>query len=146
MKRTGIVGLGVCAVAAISIMGCGSDTPGTDIFAGPYVATSFITTATGAQPRNELQAGSTLSLILNSNGSTTGHLHVAASGSNPVFDADMAGTWMQSGNTITILQSADTFVRDMNFAATIGNTVTLVGDQTFSGTRIQLTLTRSPTL
>jgi hypothetical protein len=146
MKRTGIVGFGVCAIAAVSIMGCGSDTQGTDIFAGPYVATTFITTASGAAPRNEIQAGSSMTLILNSNGSTVGHLHIAASGVNPVFDADMAGTWMHSGNTITIAQSADTFVRNMNFTAAIGNTETLVGDQAFSGTRVQLTLTRAPIL
>lgn len=87
-----------------------------------------------------------MTLILNPDGSTVGHLHIAASGINPVFDADMAGTWIHSGNTITIAQSADTFVRNMIFTAAIGNKETLVGDQIFSGTRIQLTLTSAPIL
>jgi hypothetical protein len=51
----------------------------------------------------------------------------------------MAGTWSLSGSTVTFSQQADTFVRNMSFQVA-GNT--LVGDDTFNGTRIQVTLTR----
>ena len=58
------------------------------------------------------------------------------------LDYDMAGTWSQNGDAITFTQAADTFVRNM--ALTIqrvgGNVASLVGDQTLSGTRINLTL------
>ena len=81
-------------------------------------------------------------MTLNPNGTTSGHLHTAANGSTPVVDADMAGTWSQNGDVITFTQAADTFVRNM--ALTIqrvgGSVASLVGDQTFSGTRINLTL------
>ena len=79
---------------------------------------------------------------LASNGTTSGHLHIAASGAQPVLDADMAGTWTQNGDTIDFTQTADTFVRDMSFTIQrISTSVwALVGDQVFAGTRINLTL------
>ena len=83
-------------------------------------------------------------MVLNSNGTTTGHLHLVASGNNPALDADMAGTWVRTGTTVTFDQTADTFVRDMNFTlSSTGTKWELTGDQAFSGTRIQLTLTQS---
>lgn len=126
-------------------LGCGgSDEPASTPLAGSYVATTFLTTGSSGQ-RNEIAAGSTLTLNLAANGTTTGHLHVAASGSNPVLDADMAGTWSASGNIIDIAQAADTFVRDMLFTwgTNIQGIATLTGDQVFNGTRIQILLTRT---
>jgi hypothetical protein len=69
------------------------------------------------------------------NGSTSGSL--VAPGGSP--SESMAGTWSLSGSTVTFSQQADTFVRNMSFQVA-GNT--LVGDDTFNGTRIQVTLTR----
>ena len=126
-------------------LACGSsDEPASTPLAGSYVATTFLTTGSSGQ-RNEIAAGSTLTLNLAANGTTTGHLHVAASGSNPVLDADMAGTWSANGNIIDITQAADTFVRDMLFTwgTNIQGIATLTGDQVFSGTRIQILLTRA---
>jgi hypothetical protein len=129
------------------LLACGgSDEPSTSAAAGGYVATTFRTTGTSGQ-QDQLAIGSTLQINLAENGSTSGHLHAAAYAGAPAFDADMAGTWTASasGNTIDFTQAADTFVRDMLF--TVGTDVngimTLTGDQTFSGTRIQLTLTRA---
>jgi hypothetical protein len=147
MKWTEFVSVGVYAITAVSLTGCGSSPSvmGRDVFVGTYSATSFVTTPTVGQPRDELQAGSTVTLTLNEDGSTTGHLHIAASASNPAFDADLTGTWARSANTVDLTESADTFIRDMNFTATIGATAeTLSGDQVFSGTRVQLTLTLLP--
>ena len=127
------------------LLACGgSDEPSSSPYAGSYVATSWTTTGNSGQ-QNQIIAGSTLQITLGSNGATTGHLHIAASGANPVFDADMAGTWTINGNVVEFTQAADTFVRDMLFTvdSNIQGIITLSGDQTFSGTRIQLTLTRA---
>lgn len=126
-------------------LACGDSTsPSGNSAAGNYTAVSFATTGTSGQ-RNEIQAGSTLILNLNANGTTSGHLHVAASAGSPVFDADMAGTWTQVGTTVDITQSADTFVRDMPLDLTpdIAGGWLLVGDRVFSGARVQITLKRA---
>jgi hypothetical protein len=54
----------------------------------------------------------------------------------------MAGTWAQNGDVVMFMQAADTFVRNMTFTIQrISTSVAfLVGDQVFSGTRINLTL------
>jgi hypothetical protein len=127
------------------VLACGgSDEPSATPIAGSYAATFFQTTGSSGQ-RNEIAAGSTLTITLAANGTTTGHLHVAASGSNPVFDADMAGTWTATENHIvTFTQAADTFVRNMEFtwASDIQGMWTLAGEKVFSGTQIKITLTR----
>jgi hypothetical protein len=130
-----------------ALVACGSDsTAPNNTVAGAYVATQFITTGSSGQT-NQLLAGSTLSLNLNANGTVTGHLHLAATNSNPVFDADMAGTWTQTGSTVTFAQAADTFVRNMTFAIVAnGNLWELVGDGGPAGTRIQITLSQQATL
>lgn len=127
---------------AVSAAACGDSNSPTGVPAGSYSARSFITTSSSGQ-RDELLAGSGLNLILAPDGSTSGHLHVAASASNPVFDADMAGTWREDGNVVTISQAADTFVKNMPFTLSFdaADGWILVGDKIFSGTRIQLTLT-----
>lgn len=103
--------------------------------AGSYHATSFTTTE-GTVTTDQLQEGAGLVLVLASGGTVTGTLAVPNDG----VDANMAGTWALNGSTVTFDQSADTFVNDMNFTVQ-GNT--LVGDQTFSGVRVQVTLERS---
>ena len=124
-------------------LACGGDStsPAPDIAVGNYTAVSFVTTGNSGQ-RNEILAGSTLVLNLNANGTTSGHLHFAASGGSPALDADMAGTWTRVGTTVEFNQTADTFVRDMQFELTPGlaDGWDLVGDAGFSGTRIQITL------
>ena len=127
------------------VLACGgSDEPSTTPIAGTYAATFFQTTGSSGQ-RNEIAAGSTLTISLAANGTTTGHLHVAASGANPVFDSDLAGTWSATGNVVDFVQVADNFVDDILFTwgSDIQGISTLAGDQVFSGTRIQITLTRT---
>jgi len=124
------------------LLACGDSTsPGTTV-AGNYTAVFFNTTPTGGTARDEIQAGSTLTLNLNSDGTTSGHLHVAANGASPVFDADMAGTWSLNGDVVSFTQAADTFVRNMAFTVVRAgrNVVALLGDQVVSGTRISLSL------
>ena len=134
--RFGPLLLGIAAMAACS----DSTSPGNSP-AGSYVAIIFITTGSSGQT-NQLLIGSSLNMTLATNGTTSGHLHLAASNGNPAFDADMAGTWTRNGNLVDFTQAADTFVRDMVFTIEpiAQNTWHLTGDQVFSGTRINLTL------
>lgn len=145
MKQTAFRIGGV--LVAATMLACGSDNstePGLAL-AGNYTATQWVTTG-GSGVTHQLDVGSTLNITLNSNGTTTGHLHVAASGGNSALDADMAGTWAKSGNTVTFSQSADTFVRDMPFTVVPnGANWALEGDHTFSSpsVNVKLTLTRT---
>lgn len=145
-----VMGLGngkwIFVLAAISLTGCGSDSTAPSSVAGTYLARSFVTTSSAGQITNQLASGSDVQLTLRSDGTTTGQLHVAASGSVPAFDADMAGTWTLTGNTVTFTQAADTFVRNMTFTVThtdssVSFIIFLTGDMVFpDGTRVQLTL------
>ena|ERR1700730_13293222 len=137
--RTAPILLGIAAIVACG----GSDsTAPPSVLVGSYNAVQFVTTGSSGST-NQILAGSTLSINLMPNGSTTGHLHVAASGGNPAFDADMAGTWTQTGNSVTFSQAADSFVRNMTWdVAAAGSSWELVGDQVFSGTRTQVTLSQ----
>jgi hypothetical protein len=132
--------------AVIAIGACGSDSTGVtgESAAGSYTAISFVTLGSAGQT-NQLTAGSTLSLNLATNGTTSGHLHIAPTNTQPAFDFDLAGTWHQQGTVVTFDQTADTFVRDMTFTLVndVVNGWTLVGNDTFSGTNVQITLKRA---
>jgi hypothetical protein len=128
-----------------SALACSRDTTSpVDPAAGTYTATSFITTPTGGPSTDQLTAGSTVNLSLDADYVTSGHLHIAASGSTPATDTDLIGTWTHIGNAVDLSQPLDSFMRDMIFLIdkTPDDKMLLVGDQVISGTRIQLTLTR----
>jgi len=126
------------------LLACGESTSPPDALVGNYTAVTMTSTGTSGQ-RNELLAGSTLVLNLNADGTTTGHFHFVPPDGSPNFEADMAGTWTRNGLTVEFDQAADSFVRDMPFTMTAGPTATwdLVGDETFSGTRLQVTLRKT---
>ena len=127
-----------------AMIACGGDStaPQSGTVAGTYTATQFVTTGSSGQT-NQILAGSSLHINLANNGTTTGQLHLAASGGSSALDADMAGTWTQNGSTIGFSQTADTFVRNMDFTVVPnGNSWQLVGDDVFSGTQVQITLTQ----
>jgi len=125
------------ALIAFVVAGC-EDSNDPDPAVGSYVATSFVTTENG-QSFNHVANGSTVTLTLAPGGTTTGALHIEAAGGDPDLDANLSGTWSRSGSTVDLAHSADTFLRDMPLTFS-GNTLT--GDATFSGVRMQLTLTR----
>jgi hypothetical protein len=128
------------AVFGVCLSGCHNSTAPSATVGGDYRADQFVTTGSSGQT-NQIVAGSSLYLYLAGNGTVSGQLNMAASGGNPAFAADMTGTWMRSGNTITFSQAADTFVRNMTFALEPnGNSWQFVGDQVISGTRIQIRL------
>lgn len=135
-------------LSSATMMACGGDNgptnPGGPSLAGTYTATQWKTSG-GSGQTDQILAGSTLTITLNSNGTTSGHLHLAPSGGNPAVDADMAGTWSETAaSTVTFTQNADTFVRDMQFRVVAnGAKWALEGDQVFSGaTQVQITLTQ----
>jgi hypothetical protein len=112
---------------------------------GSYTALEWVTTSTSGQT-NQLVIGSTLQISLNADGSTAGHMHLAASNGQPAQDFDLAGRWSASSTAVALIQTADTFLNDMIFALEpIANDAwDLVGDITLSsGTRIELRLTRN---
>ena len=136
--RTASILFGIAALVA-----CGSDSTGpTATVAGNYQATVF--TSTGSSGiTNHILAGSTLVLNLAADGTLSGHLHMVATSSNPALEADMTGTWVQSGSSVDFTQTADTFVRDITFAVSAnGNLWELEGNRAFSGTDIHIKLTQ----
>ena len=127
-----------CALM-LSVAACGDNgitNPST--VAGTYTATQFTTTTSGVTT-NQLAAGASVTLVLNGDGSTAGRLFIPAS-TTPVFDQPLNGTWSLSANgDVDLNSTSDNFLRDMLLRAS-GNT--LVGDQTFGSTRIQIVLTK----
>jgi len=108
--------------------------------AGDYHVTSFTTTDTLGTTVNWVAIGATLTLSLTTNDSVTGHIFVPGGGPGGAdLDADMAGTWHLVGDIVTFNQAADTFVRNVAFIASKNR---LSGDQSFSSTRIRITLTK----
>ena len=130
----------MCA-AALTIAACGDSGPtiqSQQSVAGTYVATTLLTTTSGVTT-NLLNAGATITLVLNADGTTSGRLFVPASISTAI-DQQLTGTWSFFDATdIDLASNSDTFLRDMLFTVT-GNA--LFGDQTFGSTRIQVVLTK----
>ena len=124
------------------LLACGSSTGAVRKFRGRQLYPIIWVTTGGTGQTSELQAGSTLLLTLHANGLTSGHLHIAATTSRPVFDADMSGTWTQNGSTISISQSVDTFVQHTSFEMSPDpvNGWDLAGTTNFAGAQIQIIL------
>lgn len=122
----------------LGLSACGeSFSPSIDTVTGTYTATTLAST-TGGVRTDLLAGGATLSITLASNGTTIGQLFVPNAGENGEdLTASLAGTWSLSGDRVTFTESADTFIRDMTFTATEDQ---LEGDETFSDTRIEVTL------
>lgn len=93
-------------------------TPSIEDIAGTYHLTTLVV-RTPSDTTDYLAAGSTIDVTLNVNGTVMGSLHIVGGAEGGAdLDADMAGTWLLLGTTVTFDQSADTFVRDVDFTAT----------------------------
>ena len=131
----------VFAIAAVAAAaGACSDnafTPSVDNVAGDYSVLQLVTSAdTGST--DWVAAGTTWSMTLHPNGVTTGHLFIPdGNGPGIDVDADMAGLWVLSGDTLRIDQTADTFVRDMTYLASENR---LTGDRIFGTIRVRVVL------
>jgi hypothetical protein len=132
--------LALACALIVSITACGdSNGPGVlHEVTGTYTATELKTTTAGVTT-NQLAAGASVSLVLNSDHTTLGRLFIPAS-TSPAIDASLVGTWAFLANgDIDLTMAADTFLRDMVFGVSDNE---LVGDQTFGTTRIQIVLTQ----
>ncbi len=109
--------------------------PTTAQIVGNYRATRF--TATSALGSEDiLQNGGSVRATFSTNGTVTGHVTVPSAS----VDEDFAGKWKLENGEVEIEEvPTDIFVEDISFKV-VGNT--LVGDETFSGVRVELTLTK----
>jgi hypothetical protein len=104
--------------------------PTIETVAGSYHATT-LTATQGSSTVNVLLGGGSLTLNLDADGTTTGHLFVPGGGeAGEDLDLDLPGTWTLTDSTVTFTQpDSDTFVRDISFTARPNQ---LVGEETFS--------------
>ena len=125
-------------LAATALVACSdSFAPTTENVAGDYVLQALVTDDTSGTT-DWKSAGATWTMTLTTNGITTGHLFIPGAGEGGSdVNADMAGTWTLSGDTVEFSQAADSFVRDMPFFARENR---LTGDHTFGPTRVRLLL------
>ena len=109
--------------------------PTTATVAGTYKATRFVVTSP-LGTEDVLQEGGAVTATLVADGTLTGHVTVPGQS----VDEDFAGRWkLQNGQVEIEDVPSDTFVEDISFKV-VGKT--LVGDETFNGVRVELTLTK----
>ena len=109
--------------------------PTTATVAGTYKATRFVVTSP-LGTEDVLQQGGSVTATLVADGTLTGHVTVPSQS----VDEDFAGRWkLQNGQVEIEDVPSDTFVEDIAFKV-VGKT--LVGDETFTGVRVELTLTK----
>ena len=108
--------------------------------AGDYTA-HFLMTNDSSGAVDWIAHGATLTLGLARDGTTSGHLFVPGGGEGGAdMSADMAGVWLLVSDTVSFGQTADTFVRNMDFVPSEGR---LSGDHTFAdGKRVRVVLTK----
>lgn len=134
---------------AIALIGaCGNDGTGPEQITRRDVIRSFraeVFRATmGGVTTDLLALGATVTISLQEDGTTTGHLFSPVGGEdgNPL-DASLAGTFSFNDVTdeVTFDQAADTFVRDMTFKAVRSRSmVSLEGEQVGGTTIIRVVL------
>jgi len=136
-SRRGALALFVMLVSGVAAVGCGYSTPTMPYtpaipgyLIGNFTAT-VITSTDGDVTTDRLGAGSTLSIALAADHTTSGALVDAGT------TFDMTGIWTFDGTTVRITQDAGTFVRVMPFVVT---GMSLVGDGTFEGVRFHAVL------
>jgi hypothetical protein len=106
---------------------------------GAFGAYTFTTVDSGVVT-DWMEAGASISLRLNTDGTTEGELFVpGADEDGSDFEANLTGTWQLAGGAVTLEHDADTFLREMPLTVVGGR---LEGDRTFDGTRVRLTLQR----
>lgn len=107
---------------------------------GAFGALTF-TTIDNGDVTDWLDAGASISLRLNTDGTTEGEVFIPGAGEDGSdFEANLTGTWQLADGAVTLEHDADTFLREMPLTIVGGR---LEGDETDnSGTRVRLTLQR----
>ena len=106
---------------------------------GSYGATRMRFTQTGVTV-DALSAGASITLTLLENGTTSGSLVIPASLNNGVAETlDLTGTFRNIENVVTFSHTADTFIRDIPWAA---GTNTLETTAAAGGIQYDVLLTR----
>ena len=136
--------VGAWSLAAVALAGCGGTTirsaQPSRTWRGPTTPPCS-PRPTRSAPFNLLSLGATVHVVLNPDGTTTGHLFVPDLGQEDgELDADLTGTWTLSGSTVTFSQTADTFIRDVEFTASQNS---LESEGTFEGTTLHLALAKT---
>ena len=128
------------ALAAVLACSDAPFAPTVENMAGDYTA-HVLLTSDNAGAVDWIAHGATLTLGLGRDGTTSGHLFVPGGGDGGSdLDADMAGVWLLVGGKVSFGQTADTFVRNMDFVPSQDR---LSGDHTFDdGTRVRVVLTK----
>lgn len=106
---------------------------------GAFGTFTFMTVDNG-EVTDWLDAGASISLRLNTDGTTEGELFIPGAGEDGSdVEENLTGTWHLAGGAVTLVHDADTFLRDMPLTIVAGR---LEGDLTLDGTRVRLTLQR----
>jgi len=148
LQRTAFTVMAICAAWA-----CATEpqAPTTEQLAGQYRAGDDsasdvlgvleFTTMEDGVTTDWVQRGAHLTIILSENGTVTGRLFVpGADEDGGDFDQPMDGTWTSEGAIVRLTQSADTFVRDVDWTWT-GDRLT--ADHSFSDVRVSVVLERT---
>ncbi len=135
---------GLLPVFLLLTLSCGGDddpfSPTVENVAGTYEATALTVTAAGITV-NALGLGASLTLVLNTDGTTTGRLLAPGLGEGGEdIDADLTGTWALTGSTVNFEHTSDTFIRDVPFTAERNR---LRAEGTFEGAVVRATLTKT---
>jgi len=137
------VRLMLAAVFAVgALTACGNDGAiDPDSIAGAYTATTFRATPTGVAEIDVLQQGGSLVITIGGGDATTGLLTLPSVVTGTVASqASMAGTAVRDGSGVTFGQSADTFVRSLNW--TFASNTLSVTNQSVGGATYTIVLTR----
>ena len=123
------------AIACVMVAtACGDGfSPSMETVAGQYTATT-LTVTSGGITTDELARGGSLSLSLAANGTTSGQLVMSD------FIESMAGTWLLTGDKVTLPQNIDPLMRDMTFTVTADE---LRADGMSGGAQVRITLRRT---
>jgi UDP-N-acetylmuramyl tripeptide synthase len=129
-------------VAVGTMAACGEDRAiDPNSIVGVYTATTFRATPTGAAEIDVLAQGGGLVISIGGSNATTGALTLPATiTGTTTTQTSMAGTAVRTGNGVRFDQTADTFVRDLNW--TIATNALSVTNQTVGGVTYTILLTR----
>lgn len=133
----------IAATAAFGACDDGEDPTTVEVdmaaVAGSYTLVALSSTETTGVT-DWVDAGATVTLNLQANGTTTGRLFIpGAEDDGSDLDLDLTGTWSLDDGEVELDHDADTFLRDMDLVYVDG---VLTGEETFGGETVRIVLQR----